>query len=211
MTSFHLIKKNITSIKIKLNLKKPKTMINTKIVYLLLVLVAFSSCESDDNDGSTTPDNPTGISLDQLSNGEGVVATTGAANLDWNGNAFWELTSTSLVSGGVAYNVWQVTIDGPTTEDYIRIQIVEPQESSTQEGPDDGTYVLGGSMDENDISVYTSEDSYFFEPSSSGQFELTNTGDVLEITLEATGLEKAGIGSSDELIDVNLAVKASNN
>jgi len=185
-------------------------MFKTKIIYLLLVLVVFSSCESDD-DGTATPDNSNEISLDQLSNGEGVVATTGAANLDWSGNAFWELTSNSLVSGGVAYNVWQVTIEGPTTEDYIRIQIVEAQETSTQDGPDDGTYVLGGSMDENDISVYTSEDSYFFEPSSSGQFELVNTGDVLEITLEAVELEKGGIGSSDDFIDVELAVKASSN
>ena len=151
------------------------------------------------------------ISLDQLSNGEGAVATTGAVNLEWNSNAFWELTSTSLVSDGVAYNVWKVTIEGPTTEDYIWIQIVEAQESSTQEGPDDGTYVLGGSMDENDISVYTSEDSYFFAPSSDGQFELTKNGDVLEITLEATELEKGGIGSTDDFIDIDLAVKAASN
>ena len=159
-------------------------MYNLKtLTFLFILLFAISSCSDDDgvSPSSSSDDNDqSSISLEQLTNGEGVVATTGDANLDWNGNAFWELTSTSLVSGGVAYNVWKVTVEGPTTEDYIRIQIVEAQESSTQEGPDDGTYELGGSMDENDISVYTSEDSYFFEPSSSGQFELTKNGDVLK-------------------------------
>jgi len=185
-----------------------------KLTFLFILLLAISSC-SDDDDGvssssSDTNDDQTSLSLDELSDGEGAVATTGAMNLTWNGNATWQFYTT-INSGGVNYSVWEVNLNGPTSDDYIRIQVVEAEESSTQDGPDDGTYELGGSMDENDISVYTSEDSYFFEPSSNGQFELSKNGDVLEITLEASGLEKGGIGSSDDLIDVNLALKALNN
>lgn len=179
-----------------------------RFVLITLFIVPFAFSCSDDDD-EAVPADQNRISLDQLADGKGAVVSTGAVSLDWEGDATWDLTSTSLVSNGVSYYVWEVILEGTTADDYIRIQIVEDQDASTEEGPDDGTYVLGGSMDENDISVYTSTDSYFFDPSSSGQFELTKSGSVLQITLEATGLEKGGIGSSDDLIDLSLAVKAS--
>ncbi|NBC58810.1 MAG: hypothetical protein GVY05_11080 [Bacteroidetes bacterium] len=186
-------------------------MIKSKLFYLLLVLVVFSSCESDDDGNATTSDSQNEISLDELSNGEGAVASTGAINLDWQGNAYWELTSTSLTSNGVSYYVWEVIMDGPTDAEYIRIQIVEEETSVSNDMPSDGIYTLGGSMDENDIQIYTNEGDYFFSLTSNGEFELTKNGDVLEITLEATDLESGGIGEDETFIDVSLAVKASSN
>ena len=180
---------------------------NNVFITLLLITVPFIFSCSDDDD-EVAPADQSQVSLNQITDGQGAVVTTGAVSLDWEGNATWDLTSTSLVSNGVSYYVWEVILEGPTVDDYIRIQIVEDQDQSTEEGPDDGTYILGGSMDQNDISVYTSADSYFFDNSSDGEFELTKAGNVFQITLQATGLEKGGIGSSDELIDVNLAVKA---
>ncbi|QCK15620.1 hypothetical protein [Mangrovivirga cuniculi] len=185
-------------------------LLNIRIIAVLMsVCVIIFSC-SDDEDENLTPNNPDGIALDNVSDGQGKAASSGSLNLNWTGNASWEST-TSINSGGITYLRWIVTLEGPTSEDYIRIQIVENEANSSEAGPDDGTYIIGGSMDENDVSVYTSEDSYFFDPSSDGEFVLTKSGNVLEITLDANNLEKGGIGSSDQLIDLDLALKASEN
>jgi|GEM_PF-7072297 len=179
----------------------------TTLLCLSLCFIIFTACSNDD--GSSTPNDQNGeVSLSQLSNGEGALASTGAINLDWQGNAYWELTSTSLTSNGVSYYVWEVIMDGPTDAEYIRIQIVEEESSVSNDMPSNGIYTLGGSMDENDIQIYTNEGDYFFSLTSNGEFELTKNGDVLEITLQATDLESGGIGEDETFIDVNLALKA---
>ena len=182
---------------------------NSKIIYCLLCFIALTACESDDSDANT-PADQNDVSLDQINDGQGIVETTGDANLDWQSNANWEY-STTINSGGVNYSIWEVIMEGPTNEEYIRIKIVEDESSVSNNAPSDGIYTLGGSMDENDIQIYSSEDNYFFSLKSNGEFELTKNGDVLEITLEATDLESGGIGEPEKFIDVNLALKASKN
>lgn len=181
----------------------------TKIIYFLLFFIAFTACENDDSDDNP-PADQNDVSLDQVNDGQGIVETTGDANLDWQSNANWEY-STTINSGGVYYSIWEVIMEGPTDDEYIRIRIVEEESSVSNNAPSDGIYTLGGSMDENDIQIYSSEGNYFFSLTSNGEFDLSKNGDVLEITLEATDLESGGIGEPETFIDVNLALKASKN
>lgn len=179
--------------------------------YFVLIALAFMGCSEDDandNNDDNGDNNNQGISLSEVTDGNGIIGVTGDLDLTIEGDAVWEST-TDITSNGVTYSRWIVTVDGANTGEEVSIQIVEDQDASTQDGPDDGEYILGGSMDENDVSIYTDTDSYFFVPSSTGSFTISRgaSDNILEIVISANGMEKGGIGA-DEIVDLEGAIKA---
>lgn len=149
--------------------------------------------------------------LSEVAGGEGRVAVFGDAAFVWTDTASWEQTSSSLTINGCSYSRWTVTMSGNEADDEFELDIMEDQAGCTEEGPDDGTYALAsGGMTDNDVSLFTNGTSYFLDPGSEGSFTLTKSaqGEVLQIELQADGLESGGIGGEDTFVDINAAFKA---
>jgi len=180
---------------------------------LIFVFASFlTACDKDEDENNDNSNNnqPSGVSLDNLNNGEAAIEAMGDTTFTWNDTCYYEYWTT-INSGGTLYDQWKVTMPGANSGDNLNILIL--QEDTTVTGsqdipPVEGTYALGGSMDENSVTVSVGPDFYSFRTTSAGSFTLTKNGDVWNIELNAEDLESGGIGEDDKFIEINAALKA---
>jgi len=178
----------------------------------MFLSVFATSCDKDDDDDNNTNNNPPAneVSLSALDEGEGAIASTGDTTIFWNDTARYEYY-TSPTSGGTSYDRWRVEMPGVNEGDELEIFILQVDDNPSENDrviPEDGTYEIGGSMVENDVTVRIGPDAYYFRNSSVGSLTLMKEGEVWNIELNVEGLESGGIGEVDKVIDIDVALKA---
>lgn len=148
------------------------------------------------------------VDLSNISEGEALTEVANDTSFTWHGRATWD-EGGRFNNRGTIYSEWFVTVSGENGEE-LSLNIVEPEESSSMNGPDDGTYEMGAGQTQNSLRLDTGNDVYLSVTTTEGTFTVSQVSDgsVLEIELEVTGLEIGGIGSQDEYIDVTAAIKA---
>lgn len=192
-------------------------MKNLPITLLLSICLAFFAC-SEDEDDETNPSNNNNSNNNNnntnqtvIENGMGKADISGDTTYSFTGTAIWE-DRPDINSSGTAYARWRVELTD-SAGNSISMQIVEDKSTSTMSGPDDGSYQLGGSMDENDVTLYAGSKTFLFDTGSNGSFTLSrgDSTSILLIDLQATDLEIGGIGSNDEHVNLKLDIKANYN
>jgi hypothetical protein len=189
---------------------------NTLFIILTAFIMITVSCSEDstsaNGDGETGDNEDTEetveIDLSNISVGEALVEVADDTSYTWQGTASWD-DGGRFNNRGTTYSEWIVTVTGENGEE-LSLNIVEPEESSSMNGPDDGTYEVGAGQTQNSLRLDTGVDVYLSENSTEGSFTVSQASDgsVLEIELEANGLEIGGIGSQDRFVDVTAAIKA---
>lgn len=185
------------------------------LLFIFILGTSLVACDKDDDDDNNSNNNnnntPTDeISLDNLNDGEAAIEAMGDTAFAWTDTCYYEYWTT-LQSSGTLYDEWKVTMPGPNPGDELVIDILQVDTTATGSQdviPADGTYTIGGSMDENDVSVSIGSDFYSFRTTSAGSLTLTKNGEVWNIELNAEDLESGGIGEEDKFISINAALKA---
>jgi hypothetical protein len=181
------------------------------LLFIFILGTALVACDKDDDDDDNSNNNNSTdeVSLANLNDGEAAIEASGDTAFAWSDTCYYEYWTT-LQSGGIVYDEWKITMPGPNPDDELVIDILQVDTTATGSQdviPADGTYTLGGSMDENDVSVSVDGDFYSFRTSSAGSFTLTKNGEVWNIELSAEDLESGGIGEEDKFISINAALK----
>jgi len=133
--------------------------------------------------------------------GEGVATIRGDARFELRGPAGWDRTSTSLTVSGTTYTVWSITVRGETGDAELSIRLLQPYEGEAPRVPDDGTFQLGSSMEQNGVSV-TSPDGDF---TSFAEGSVTVEKDA---TLDGWSLTVAATRSGPESLELTARVEA---
>lgn len=133
--------------------------------------------------------------------GEGVADVSGDASFSVRGPAEWDRTSTSLTVSGTTYTVWSITVDGEGDESELSIRLTQTYDGEAPRVPDDGTFELGSSMQNNSVSV----------TSSDGDFTSFSNGSVTlekDATLDAWSLEVSATRTASESLELDAQVEA---
>lgn len=188
-------------------------MKNYTLLLLMLLAVMATSCDKDDDDDNNNNTNPPPVNevdLANLSVAEGALEATGDTAFFWRYTTMYDY-STTLTSSGTTYDRWEIVMPGPNPGEELDIKILQidsDPDANQRVIPEDDTYILGGSMDENDVTVDISSDFYTFRNSSVGSLTLTKDGEIWNIELSAEGLRAGSFGEEDKIIDIDAALKA---
>ena len=183
------------------------------LLFTFFLTFIATSCDKDDDDNNNNAGNNNTnneVVLTNLGDGEGALEAIGDTVFFWSDSTTYDYFTT-LTSSGTTYDQWEITMSGSNPDEEMVIKILQVDsdpEAFERVIPEDGTYVFGGSMDENDVLVRVNSDTYFFNPSSVGSLTLNKNGEVWNIELNAEGLESGGIGEEDMIIDIEVALKA---
>lgn len=93
----------------------------------------------------------------------------------WQGTAIWD-EGGRFNNRGTIYSEWLVTVTGKYGEE-LSLNIVEPEERSSMNRPDDGTYEMGAGETQNSLRLDTGVDIYLSENSTEGSFRVTQASD----------------------------------
>ena len=184
-----------------------------RIALIVIAIAVVGACSnptgSDDDDNSTGGGGNGGGSGSAVQEGTGRADISGSEDLTLEGDATWAYT-TDISSSGTIYAQFEVTLEGSTQGQALEIrlfQAYDPQTESRPDAPDDGTYQLGSSMDDNTVRFDTAGGTtYYYDSASTGDVTLTkdSSGNVWTIDLGVTSLDDFN-GNS---VDVTATIKA---
>lgn len=181
----------------------------TALVVSALAFVGACSdptSSGDDGDGNGNGGNG-GDNGSEVQEGSGRAEITGAESLTLEGDATWTYT-TDISSRGTRYAQFNVTVEGNDQDEALEsrlFQAYDPETENRPDSPEDGTYQLGSSMDDNTVRFTNAGGTtYYFDGPSTGDLTLTKDGAVWTLELDVTGLDDF----DGNLVDVTATVKA---